>query len=133
VIATGLASCLEGGTAGGGSAPDDVQGSTLQAQLHENLAIPESTLYEESGSFGVRGTVENTGERPMTNVEVHARLLDPDGGVLGEFYDDHADEAEVWRLAAEETDEFDVRFEETEPETVEQVVRYEVWADGTVE
>lgn len=113
-----------------GSLPPDIQGTVLEENLDENLRIPDSQLYRGQRAFGVLGTVRNVGDRPMEHVEVHVRLLDPDDGLLGEFYDDHADEQEVWRLEPGEAENFDVRFPDTEPSTVEEAVRYEVWATG---
>lgn len=122
------AGCLEEGDRSDPEITQDV----VESNMAEQLAITEASLYRGEGAFGVRGTVANEGDRPMTNVEVHVRLIDPDDALVGEFYDDHADEEEVWRLAPGETDEFDVRFEDTEPATVNEAVRYEIWADGEV-
>lgn len=117
----------------GATASADLEGRVLESQTTDLLAIRETELFREENDFGVRGVVENDGDRPMTNVEVHVRLVDPDGGLVGEFVDSHADEAEVWRLDPGHVDAFAVRFEDTDPAAVEGAVRYEVWADGTVE
>lgn len=123
----------DGGDEAGAEAetlPPEAQGTVATENMDPDLRIPDSELYRTERGFGVLGTVRNAGDVPMEHVEVHVRLLDPDDDLLGEFYDDHADEQEVWRLEPGEAENFDVRFPDTEPETVQEAVRYEVWATG---
>ncbi len=152
VLSFGLAGCLgtgedgadgsdteTGGTTAGsgdeaGATGDpDLQGQVLESKMTDLLAIRETELYRQDDNYGVRGIVENTGQRPMTNVEVHVRLIDPEGGLLGQFSESRANEAEVWGLDPGQVDNFEILFEDTDPATVGAAARYEVWADGMIE
>ncbi|WP_162562584.1 FxLYD domain-containing protein [Salinigranum rubrum] len=92
----------------------------------EYLEVTSQELYQENGEVGVRGTVENTGDQPYESVEVEVVVHDDAGDVLYEFIDEK-EEAQRGSLAAGESWQFDVVFEEAQ---MSEVTEYTVNVEG---
>jgi hypothetical protein len=104
----------------------DVEGSI--GDTSENLEVTNQELYEKNGEVGVRGTVENTGDKPYESVEAEVVVHDDKGDVLYEFIDEK-EEAQNQYLEAGSTWQFDVIFEEAK---MSQVTEYTVNVEGDV-
>lgn len=143
-IAASLAGCEgitgdgnggDGGGDGGGGDDNILEGveeEIVDEEMAEPLEITSSELYRASSGFGVMGTVRNTANEPVSNVEVHAELNDPNE-VIGEFVDDFGEENELNQIPPGNALRFDIDFDDTEPSEVEEAVNYQIWATGEIE
>lgn len=93
----------------------------------EGLTVTDRELYRTNGEVGLRGTVENTSDRPYAYVQAEVTLQDDQGEVLYEFIDETEQEGTV-NLPAGETWQFDVVFEEAQ---MAEVTGYTITLDGT--
>lgn len=84
----------------------------------EGLEVMDTELMREGDRVQVTGTVENTGDETVEEVEVQVTLLDDNDGIIGQFFND-TEEAEVQSLEPGDQWEFTVEFpsEDTEPAT----------------
>lgn len=94
----------------------------------EGLKITNRELYRTNGEVGLRGTVENVGNKPFESVEVEVVLQDDQGEVLDEVIDE-TEEDEIDRLTPGNTWEFEVIFEEAQ---MAEVTSYTINLNGEV-
>lgn len=137
VLGVQTAGCLDTGdgdadeaAAQAESIPPDARGNVVEEETHDDLDIEDSQLYLAEDAYGVLGTVVNVGDEPVTDVHVEVRLLDADDAILGEFSGTRGEAAGIWRLEPGETEDFTIEFPDVDPSTVQDVVRYEIWAYG---
>lgn len=99
-----------------GETPDGVQVSNTQLQLSGGEAV-------------VTGTVENTGDQAIEEVEVQVTLLDDNDEPIGQFFHD-TDQAEVESIEPGATWDFSVSFPE---EDLEDAASYRIDADTSID
>lgn len=145
-IAASLAGCEgvldgdDGGGDGGDGGTDDddddffgdIEEEVVDENMTDPLEITSSELYRAASGFGVMGTVTNTADEAVGDVEVHVELNDPDE-VIGEFVDDFGEENELGQIPPGNALHFDVNFQDTEPSEVEEAVNYRIWATGEIQ
>ena len=106
--------------------PLDIDGEVGESV--QGLEVTNRELYRTNGAVGLRGTVENVGNRTFEYVEAEVTLQDDQGEILYEFIDE-TEEADVANFTPDDTWDFDVVFEEAQ---MAEVTNYTIDLDGVV-
>lgn len=122
-MGTGTEAGAETGT--GGAA--DLNG--MVGETPDNVQVSNTQLQRSGGDAVVTGTVENTGDETLEEVEVQVTLLDENDEIIGQFFHD-TEEAELESLEAGATWDFSVSFSEDD---LEDAASYRIDVDGEID
>lgn len=121
----------------GGGQPGwfDIDSNVLEEKMGKEVSITRSSLFRTAENFGVMFTVKNKGGAPLTNLTVHAELLDQGGEVIDSFQWVFGNEAEsIDDLAVNEKWSDEIIFEDTDPNVLlNDVASYNIWATAQAE
>jgi len=105
----------------------DLEG--MVGETPDNIEVSDTQLQQSGGEAVVTGTVENTGEESIEEVEVQVTLLDDNDEIIGQFFHD-TEEAEVESLEAGATWDFSVSFP---GEDLEDAAAYRIDVDTEID
>lgn len=105
----------------------DIEG--MVGESPDNIEVSNTELQLADGNAVVTGTIENTGDQMIDQVEVQVTLLDDNDELIGQFFHD-TEQSEMDSLDAGATWDFSVSFPE---EDLEDAASYRVDVDTNID
>ncbi len=112
----------------------DIDSNVLEEKMEKEVTITQSVLYRTSENFGVSFTVKNKTGAPLSDVTVHARLLNKKDEPIDTFETALSEAESIVDLDSNEKWNGEIVFEDTDPNVVlKDVKAYEIWATAQAE
>ncbi|WP_227354101.1 twin-arginine translocation signal domain-containing protein [Haladaptatus salinisoli] len=112
----------------------DIDSNVLEEKMGKEVTITRSALFRTSENFGVSFTVKNKSGAPLSDVTVHARLLNKNEEPIDTFETALSEEESIDDLAPNEKWNGELVFEDTDPNVIlNNVKTYEIWATAQAE